>query len=111
MFFIIRCKQEKLQISNQSAGHDFFKIQRYLLKLGMAEDQCANVFKLIALVLHIGNIDFEEDSNQDCKISDKSMETLKIISGLMNVTDIDLSILLTTRCVEFPGPDGSSTIK
>lgn len=76
----------------------------------MDEEQCANVFKLVALVLHIGNIDFEEDSNQVCKISDKSMDTLKIISRIMNVAGLDLSTLLTTRCVEIPGSDESSTI-
>lgn len=77
----------------------------------MTEEQCANVFKLVALVLYIGNIDFEEDSNQVCKISDTSMDTLKIVSRLMNITTLDLPILLTTRCVEIPGPGGSSTIK
>lgn len=94
MFLVIRYKQEKFRISNQSTEDDFSKIQRYLLKVGMTEEQCANVFKLVALVLYIGNIDFEEDSNQVCKISDTSMDTLKIVSRLMNITTLDLPILL-----------------
>lgn len=37
-------------------------------RVGFSEEEKANIFKLVAAVLHIGNIAFEESEDKDGKI-------------------------------------------
>lgn len=37
-------------------------------KVGFSEEEKANIFKVVAAVLHIGNIAFEESQDKDGKI-------------------------------------------
>ena len=50
-------------------------------KVGFSEEEKANIFKVVAAVLHIGNIAFEESQDKDGKNSPASIKNMVCMSN------------------------------
>uniref|UniRef100_A0A914QVM1 Myosin motor domain-containing protein n=1 Tax=Panagrolaimus davidi TaxID=227884 RepID=A0A914QVM1_9BILA len=77
--------------------------QKSLLDTGFSESKRDNVFKVIAGILHLGNIEFEdnvEDSKGGCMILPKSTSSLNYASKLLGVEKSELLNGLITRVMQ-----------
>uniref|UniRef100_A0A914Z2E5 Myosin motor domain-containing protein n=1 Tax=Panagrolaimus superbus TaxID=310955 RepID=A0A914Z2E5_9BILA len=82
---------------------DFHRLRKSLLDSGFSESKRDNVFKVIAGILHLGNIEFEdnvEDSKGGCMILPKSSASLSYASKLLGVESSELLNGLITRVMQ-----------
>uniref|UniRef100_A0AC35FWW9 Myosin motor domain-containing protein n=1 Tax=Panagrolaimus sp. PS1159 TaxID=55785 RepID=A0AC35FWW9_9BILA len=82
---------------------DFHRLRKSLLDTGFSESKRDNVFKVIAGILHLGNIEFEdnvEDSKGGCMILPKSTSSLNYASKLLGVEKSELLNGLITRVMQ-----------
>ena len=72
-----------------------------LTNLGLDALQQRAVFSIAAAVLHLGNIDFEEEEgSENAKISDSSSESLRVACALLGLNEAEMSeAILTKRLV------------
>ena len=71
--------------------------------LGMSEEECLSVYTTIAAVLHLGNVDFEDDPDDNrggCRVTQKSEASLQFTSSLIGVDCDDLRRSLTFRVMQ-----------
>ncbi|KAL4232927.1 Unconventional myosin-VI [Mactra antiquata] len=71
--------------------------------LGMSSDERFSVYTIVASVLHLGNITFEdnhEDTKGGCMISGSSEKSLKIASVLLGVDQDEFKEALVTRVMQ-----------
>ncbi|XP_060551449.1 unconventional myosin-VI-like, partial [Ruditapes philippinarum] len=71
--------------------------------LGMSEDERFSVYTIVASVLHLGNISFEdnhEDTKGGCMITAASESSLQIASVLLGVEKEELREALVTRVMQ-----------
>ncbi len=82
---------------------DFMTVDTDLKKLGMSEATRLEVYTTIASVLHLGNIDFEDDPDDNrggCRVTDKSEKSLQITASLMGLDPDELRRALTARVMQ-----------
>lgn len=81
---------------------DFQRLCKALSDIGFGPEQQLNVFKVLASILHLGNIKFEEsdDIRGGCKVSEDSRSFLKKAATLLGIDDVSLLNGLTTRIMQ-----------
>merc|ERR1719186_1559368 len=82
---------------------DFSNLDRDLNNIGMSDQERMAVYTTIAAVLHIGNIDFEDDPDDNrggCRIVDQAEVNLQIAAGLMGLDVDGLRRALTARVMQ-----------
>ena len=82
---------------------DFHRLRKSLMDTGISESKRDNIFKVIAGILHLGNIEFEdnaEDSKGGCMISTSSSTSLKHAAKLLGVDTSELLNGLITRVMQ-----------
>ncbi|GAB6032668.1 Unconventional myosin-VI [Chamberlinius hualienensis] len=92
---------------------DFEAMNKGLSHFGLDEQQRLAVYTVVAAVLHLGNVSFEdnpEDTKGGCKVSPKSEETLKIASTLMATDKEELRQSLISRVMQMSKGGGKGTI-
>lgn len=77
-----------LKISQQDTN--FLKIDEQLATFGLTRDERECVYKLLAGILHLGNIEFESSDDDSCRIAITSEDTYKTVAQLLS---IELSVL------------------
>jgi len=85
---------------------DFQSVDRDLAKLGLSQEDRLSVYTCIASVLHLGNITFQdnpEDNTGGCMISPGSETSLAITSKLMGLELDELRSALVTRVMQSKG--------
>lgn len=58
-------KQGSIKDKNLDDVADYGRMDDSMNKVGFSEEEKANIFKVIAGVLHIGNISFEDSGDKD----------------------------------------------
>ncbi|XP_065144554.1 myosin VIb [Paramisgurnus dabryanus] len=78
---------------------DFNRMVAAMKKIGLDDTEKLNLFKVVAGVLHLGNIDFEEtgSSSGGCILKKQSSQTLEYCAELLGLDQDDLRVSLTTR--------------
>ena len=79
----------------------------------MSEAERQSIYTTIAVVLHIGNISFEDDQEDNrggCKVSEDSRPSLLITAELMGLDVAELSDALTTRVIQPTGRGHSGQV-
>lgn len=69
-------------------------------QMGLSEKDKFNIYSTVAAVLHLGNINFEDDPESTkggCKITRTTEQSLLITAEMLNVDQRDLRNALTTR--------------
>ena len=83
---------------------DFKAMKNALDHFGMSSSDQQTVYQIVAAVLHIGNIAFEDcldDTRGGCRISDgRSRESLQIASHLLEISSDELEQCLVSRIMQ-----------
>ncbi|CAG5866491.1 myosin VIb isoform 1-T1 [Menidia menidia] len=78
---------------------DFNRMCVAMKKIGLNDTEKLDLFRVVAGVLHLGNIDFEEtgSSSGGCILKNQSDNTLECCADLLGLDKDDLRVSLTTR--------------
>ncbi|XP_053566432.1 unconventional myosin-VI isoform X2 [Bombina bombina] len=78
---------------------DFNRMCVAMKKIGLDDTEKLDLFRVVAGVLHLGNIDFEEagSTSGGCTLKNKSSKSLECCSQLLGLDEDDLRVSLTTR--------------
>uniref|UniRef100_A0A4W4DWD8 Unconventional myosin-VI n=1 Tax=Electrophorus electricus TaxID=8005 RepID=A0A4W4DWD8_ELEEL len=78
---------------------DFKRMCGAMKKIGLDDTEKLNLFRVVAGVLHLGNIDFEETGSTSggCVLTNQSNQTLQHCAELLGLDQEDLRVSLTTR--------------
>ncbi|XP_053457845.1 unconventional myosin-VI isoform X5 [Nycticebus coucang] len=78
---------------------DFIRMCTAMRKIGLDDEEKLDLFRVVAGVLHLGNIDFEEagSTSGGCNLKNKSTQSLEYCAELLGLDQDDLRVSLTTR--------------
>uniref|UniRef100_A0A8C8J2N5 Unconventional myosin-VI n=1 Tax=Oncorhynchus tshawytscha TaxID=74940 RepID=A0A8C8J2N5_ONCTS len=78
---------------------DFNRMCGAMKKIGLDDMEKLDLFRVVAGVLHLGNIDFEEagSTSGGCTIKNQSSQTVEYCAELLGLGEQDLSVSLTSR--------------
>ncbi|XP_078031201.1 myosin VIb isoform X1 [Epinephelus lanceolatus] len=78
---------------------DFNRMCVAMKKIGLDDTEKLDLFRVVAGVLHLGNIDFEEtgSSSGGCILKNQSGQSLEYCANLLGLDQDDLRVSLTTR--------------
>lgn len=78
---------------------DFIRMCTAMKKIGLGDEEKLDLFRVVAGVLHLGNIDFEEagSTSGGCNLKNKSSQSLEYCAELLGLDQDDLRVSLTTR--------------
>ncbi|XP_048456914.1 myosin VIa [Rhincodon typus] len=78
---------------------DFNRMCVAMKKIGLDDAEKLDLFRVVAGVLHLGNVDFEEagSTSGGCVLKNKSSQSLEHCAELLGLDDDDLRVSLTTR--------------
>ncbi|XP_070589185.1 unconventional myosin-VI isoform X2 [Erythrolamprus reginae] len=78
---------------------DFNRMCTAMKKIGLNDEEKLDLFRVVAGVLHLGNIDFEEagSTSGGCTLKNKSAQSLEYCAKLLGLDQDDLRVSLTTR--------------
>uniref|UniRef100_A0A668UTT0 Unconventional myosin-VI n=1 Tax=Oreochromis aureus TaxID=47969 RepID=A0A668UTT0_OREAU len=78
---------------------DFARMCVAMKKIGLDDTEKLDLFRVVAGVLHLGNIDFEEagSTSGGCAIKNQSSQTLEHCAELLGLEEEDLRVSLTSR--------------
>ncbi|CAK6446824.1 unnamed protein product [Pipistrellus nathusii] len=78
---------------------DFNRMCTAMKKIGLDDEEKLDLFRVVAGVLHLGNIDFEEagSTSGGCNLKNKSTQSLEYCAELLGLDQDDLRVSLTTR--------------
>ncbi|KAM3855123.1 unconventional myosin-VI isoform 2-T2 [Vipera latastei] len=78
---------------------DFTRMCTAMKKIGLNDEEKLDLFRVVAGVLHLGNIDFEEagSTSGGCTLKNKSAQSLEYCAKLLGLDVDDLRVSLTTR--------------
>lgn len=78
----------------------FADVDQHLSACGMKSDERHAVYKLLAAILHLGNIEFVEDEKFGCQITNSTESSLQKASELLCFNSVELKKNLLTRSLE-----------
>ena len=82
---------------------DFLKTDKALGNLGMSERERLSIYAAVAAILHLGNIQFEEnpdDARGGCRLASQSASALQIASSLIGVDPEELQHAMLSRVMQ-----------
>ncbi|XP_028177152.1 myosin heavy chain 95F isoform X6 [Ostrinia furnacalis] len=81
---------------------DFQRLHQALTRVGLTEDEKKTVYSIVAAVLHLGNIEFEEDTGPrgGCGVSPASEKALATAASLLGVDGGELRMALVSRLMQ-----------
>ncbi len=82
---------------------DFLECDRSMDQLGLSSENKMNIYLTVAAVLHIGNIDFEDDpdsSKGGCRLSSRGEKSLEIVAKMLGLNKEELENALISRVMQ-----------
>ncbi|XP_047022842.1 myosin heavy chain 95F isoform X1 [Helicoverpa zea] len=81
---------------------DFERLNQALSRVGLSADEKLAVYKVVAAVLHLGNVEFEEDSGArgGCGVAPKSEPALQAAASLLGIDPAALRLSLVSRLMQ-----------
>lgn len=74
-----------------------------LSRLGLTENERQQIYTMVAAVLHLGNIEFEdnpEDTRGGCRVAKGKAKSLEIASKLLGIDSSELTQALESRVMQ-----------
>lgn len=117
-YFTTSSSEKKLNNSQKSQSHlkkgglrdtilddveDFTNMDKALSRLGLNDDERLNIYTMVASVLHLGNVAFEdnpEDKKGGCNVCADSEKSLTVAARLMGVDPGELRQALVSRVMQ-----------
>lgn len=93
--------------------NDFQELDQALSRLGIDNDLKLQIYSLVAAVLHLGNIRFEdnpEDTRGGCRVQADSEHGLAFTASLLGVDSFELRTALTSRIMQSKGGGVKGTV-
>lgn len=78
----------------------FKELDKSLAEVNLCESARFEIYKLIAAVLHLGNIFFEENSNDGCRLTIDTAQNLEAVADLAGISINKLNKELTHRTIQ-----------
>lgn len=81
---------------------DFIECDRALDQIGLAPADKMNIYGTVATVLHIGNIEFEDDPDSTkggCRVSKKGSQALNVCAKMLGLNRDELEKALISRVI------------
>jgi hypothetical protein len=72
-------------------------------KIGMAKEKRMDVFKIVAAVLHLGNVEIIDGSNGGAEVTPKGNPAINAAAELLGMDATQLIESITTRATKIPG--------
>lgn len=83
---------------------DFLECDRAMDQIGLSNDDKMNIYLTVAAVLHIGNIEFEEDPDSTkggCRLSSKGgAKSIQIVAKMLGLDADELEKALISRVMQ-----------
>ncbi|CAK1546256.1 unnamed protein product [Leptosia nina] len=81
---------------------DFQRLHLALSRVGLTEEEKRSVYSVVAAVLHLGNVEFEEEGGArgGCRVSPHSEGELQVAAGLLGVEAGELRMALVSRLMQ-----------
>eukprot|EP00005_Dracoamoeba_jomungandri_P003003 CAMPEP_0174260130 /NCGR_PEP_ID=MMETSP0439-20130205/8860_1 /TAXON_ID=0 /ORGANISM="Stereomyxa ramosa, Strain Chinc5" /LENGTH=1002 /DNA_ID=CAMNT_0015344305 /DNA_START=46 /DNA_END=3054 /DNA_ORIENTATION=- len=83
---------------------DFAETKHAMDTIGITKDEQLFLFRMVAAVLHLGTLEFTEDSNGKATVTNK--EVLKVLADLLGQDPRNIEVALTNRTLEAGGGGG-----
>lgn len=117
-YFTTPATEKKLTADQKSASHSkqgplkdtlvddvegFQVLDTALSRLGLQSREKIEIYSMVAAVLHLGNISFEEnpeDTRGGCRVSQSSEKSLIIASKLLGIDSSELKQALVSRVMQ-----------
>lgn len=85
---------------------DFAAVDRALSNVGVSSEDKLQIYEILAGILHLGNVIFEEDTTSGkCKVADRTKNHIKYAAELLRIDQQVLEASLLTRDLEVNGSD------
>lgn len=98
------CQFQSLSACRTNIIENLETVDRALESIGISHDERNRIYKIIAAILHLGNVDIEEENSfEKCKISELSKIHLQHTANLLNIGHQTLETALLTRTIEVNG--------
>lgn len=89
-----------------SSSQDFVSINKALFEIGMTKEEKTNIYKILAAILHLGNVVFVDNPlTEVCQIADSTKTHFSCAAKLLNIATETLEKSLLTRKMELKGSD------
>lgn len=91
----------------------FHELDQALSRLGLHDAQRFEIYALVAAVLHLGNVSFEEipdDARGGCQVTKSSEQILAITAKLIGVDSFELRQALVSRVMQSKGGGMKGTV-
>uniref|UniRef100_A0A6M2DFQ7 Putative myosin class ii heavy chain n=1 Tax=Xenopsylla cheopis TaxID=163159 RepID=A0A6M2DFQ7_XENCH len=82
---------------------DFQLLDQALKRIGLSDAECFEIYSLVAAVLHLGNVGFEEtpeDTRGGCRVATSSESSLAMASALIGVDAFEMRQALVSRVMQ-----------
>ncbi len=98
-FYSFINQDDTQQITAASDKKNFSQVNDAMKVVGFDEQTVQTIWNIVASIIHLGNVKFEETETHDkCGINKYSMNNeIKIIAKLLNIDQTELVNALTTR--------------
>lgn len=83
--------------------NDYRQLDSALCNIGFSSETKMNIYRLCGAILHLGNIDIEENIHDNCFITEISLVSLQRAANLLSSNDIVLKNVLLTRQINING--------
>lgn len=94
------------QNDDSSNFQDFGAVDKALIDIGVNNVEGIAIYKILAAILHLGNVIFEENPLVDgCKIADSTANHSRYAAQLLGIEQKNLEMSLLTRKMEINGSD------
>ena len=94
---------EEIQDNQLNDKGDFVRTENAMKKIGMSKDKRLDVYKVVAAVLHIGNIEIGESDSGGAEVTAKGMPSVNTSADLLGLDPTTLIEAITTRATKIPG--------
>mmetsp|Transcript_38150 Transcript_38150/g.75050 ORF Transcript_38150/g.75050 Transcript_38150/m.75050 type:complete len:977 (+) Transcript_38150:37-2967(+) len=93
----------RFKVNGLNDSAEFMEVRSAMQSLGFSQADEQSIWKVIAAILHISNIDFDQDATDRSSVSASSSQLISTVSGLLQVTPDALTKALTTNIIETVG--------
>lgn len=89
--------------NNLNIAQDLEALDKELTCIGTSHVERIQIYKILAAILHLGNIEIEETNSGESQISETSRIHLKHMSNLLNIEQQIIEKSLITRSIDING--------
>ena len=81
----------------ESDAEKYVELQNAMKMAGFSDESFKDVQRVLAAILHIGNLSFRNDKKEKCLVKKEAKASLKKVAGLLGVDEDKLTELFTVR--------------